>query len=323
MKKWIKRIALGIITIVLLFLIIAFTYEQVSRVIANGKNSPEGAFIDVGGHRIHFLRKGSGGPTVVFESGLDTSGHLPWYKVETEVSRFSTTVSYDRAGVLWSDRGNHLKTAEAMSEDLAALLENGEFPKPYILVGHSLAGITLRPFIIKNADDIAGIVLVDASHPDQMNRLPAEVNQRQAKWLVNIARSFGVLRFMTPSTFANTDAEDRINTVGMPLMHKSIGSFDEFENFELLANEVIQISSFGNIPVVVITGASPTRNNTAPEELREDITRVWSALQADQLNLSTDSQQILATESGHYVQLDEPEIVIRAIRDLITKVDSN
>jgi len=112
--------------------------------------------------------------------------------------------------------------------------------------------------------------------------------------------------------------------VGTALSHKSISAvLDEMESIEGLAEEAKQITSFGDIPVVVITGASPTRNDVYPEEFREDMEHLWGELQLDLLSLSTNSQQVLAVESDHYVQVDEPDIVIRAIRDLITKVENN
>jgi pimeloyl-ACP methyl ester carboxylesterase len=321
MKKWLKRISLGIVSLVVVLLLVGFTYEQVSRYKTNSAYSPEGEFVDVGGHRLHFLRQGSGGPTVVFESGLDSNGHLPWYKVEEEVSRSTTTVSYDRAGVLWSERGDKPKTGEAMGVDLANMLEQENFPKPYIIVGHSIAGITLPPFVTSNAEDVAAVVLVDASHYDQLNRLPAMLFQTPPRWIIDMLIPFGVARLITPSLlFPNTNAEDRINNVGVVALNNLSGTLDEMGNVEALADEASNLTSFGNIPVVVITGASPTRNDILPEQYREESARVWNELQVDHLNLSTDSLQILAMESGHYVQIDEPEVVIDVILDLVTKI---
>lgn len=325
MKKWLKRISLGIASLVVALLIVGFTYEQISRFKTNRNYKPEGEFVDVGGYNLHFLRQGSGSPTVVFESGLEPNGHLPWYKVESVVSSYTTTVSYDRAGVLWSERGNKPKTGAAIGEDLANLLDKGNFPKPYILVGHSLAGITLAPFVTSNSEDIAAVVLVDASHYDQINRFPTEINnmdQPPPRWIIDLLMPFGIARLITPSiVFPNTNAEDRINVVGRAVaLNNLIGTLDEMENVEALADEASNLRSFGDIPVVVITGASPTRNDALPENIRDDMTRIWNELQVDHLNLSTDSHQILALESGHYVQIDEPEVVIDTILDLITKI---
>jgi pimeloyl-ACP methyl ester carboxylesterase len=324
-KKSLKRISLGIAGLVMLLLITGITYEYASRFVAERNFSPEGELIEVGGHSLHLLKQGNSGPTVVFESGLDSYGHLSWYKVQAEVSSFATTVSYDRAGVLWSERGDSPKTGEAMAEDLKALLEKGHLTKPYIIVGHSIAGITLRTFIAKNADDIAGIILVDATHPDQMNRFPPELKQMMqppARWMLNLMVSFGMIRFNSDSDFPNTDSEARINTVASAIIHKSLGAvIDELENIELLTKEASKVSSFGDIPIVIITGTSATRNNDMPQEFREDMRIIWNELQEELLMLSTDSKHILATGSGHYVQLDQPEIVIRAIKELVEKTN--
>lgn len=320
MKKWLKRISLGIVSLVVVWFMIGFIYEHVSRAVANRKYSPEGEFADVNGHQLHFLKQGSGSPTVVFESGLDSRGHLSWYKVEAEVSRHATTVSYDRAGVLWSERGNRPKTAKAISDDLAALLKSKGFPKPYIVVGHSLAGLTLRPFIANNAKDIGAIVFVDTGNPAQYNQT-SKPNKKLSIWMTklkwNFGSSFGGIRFAFPRLFPNTNAEDRINTVGPAIAPSNFsGALDEEMNVEVLAKEVSQITSFGNIPLVIITSDSPTEYASWPEGMRKKLDK----FQTDQLNLSTDSRRILAKKSGHYVQIDEPGVVSHAIIDLISKI---
>lgn len=318
MKKWLKTISLGFLVFIIFSLSCAFVYERISRKVVESRFSPEGEMVDVGDHQLHILKQGSGGPTVVFESGLDTFGHLSWYKIEKEVSQFTTTVSYDRAGVLWSDRGSSPKTSEAMTNELTALLTRGGYAKPYILVGHSIAGITLRDFVSRNKEDIAGILFVDASNPDQVNRIPPELNQFPARWLVEFASSFGILRLLSADKFPNTNSEDQINIIGPALIHSSIGAaVEEMENVTALANEGRKITTFGDIPLIVITGTSPSRNDSIPLEYREDMTRIWSELQKELLSLSSDSKQILAPQSGHYIQLDQPEIVIAAINLLI------
>jgi pimeloyl-ACP methyl ester carboxylesterase len=252
------------------------------------------------------------------------NGHLSWYKVEAEVSCYATTVSYDRAGILWSERGNRPKTVKAMSDDLATLLESERFPKPYIVVGHSLAGLTLRPFITKNAKDIGAIVFVDTSNPAQLDRM-SEPNKKPAIWKTklkwNIDTFLGGHRIMYPPLFPNTNAEDRINKVGSAIApNHASGTLDEMVNLEALTRETRKITSFGNIPLVVITGDSPRRYDSLPEALREVERKTWMKLQSDQLNLSTDSRQIFAKKSEHYVQIDEPGVVSHTIIDMISKI---
>ncbi len=318
LMKWIKKLSLGIVGFLLLLFSIGFIYEQVSRVIAEGAVSPEGKMVDVGGHRLHVLSQGNAGPTVVFESGLDTLGHLSWFKVQSEVRNFATTVSYDRAGILWSERGEARKTGQAMAEDLHGLLQAGGFSAPYILVGHSLAGITLRPFIAKYGSDVAGVVLVDASHPEQFDRMPAVLNQLPARWFFNMMNTFGIFRFSELAQIPQTDPDDRINLVAPAMLHKSMsGYLDEIMVTSRLAEEARGISSFGDIPVVVITGTSPARNDALAMEYRNLMSDLWFEMQQELLLLSSDSRQILAPASGHYVQLEQPEIVVAAIRDLL------
>ena len=276
LMKWIKRLSLGIAGLLLLLLSVSFIYERVSRVIAEGSVSPEGEMVDVGDHRLHVLSQGNAGPTVVFESGLDTMGHLSWFKVESEVRNFATTVSYDRAGILWSERGEAPKTGQAMAEDLHGLLQAGGYSAPYLLVGHSLAGITLRPFIAKYGSDVAGVVLVDAFHPEQFDRMPSELNQLPQRWFFNMMNAFGVFRFSELTQIPQTDPDDRINLVAPALLHKSMrGYLDEIMVTIQLVEEAKSISSFGDIPVVVITGTSPARNDALPLEYRDSMSDLW------------------------------------------------
>ena len=171
--KWINRIFLGICTLVLFG---GISYERISRINASNNIKPTGELVDVGGHQLHVVKKGTGGPTVIFEAGLGGS-HLTWNYIQDKISKLTTTISYDRSGILWSERGDNPKTSAAMASELYALLESTKCPKPYIVVGHSFAGVTLRKFISQHRNDISGIVFVDASHPDQMRRLPDQIKQ--------------------------------------------------------------------------------------------------------------------------------------------------
>lgn len=112
---------------------------------------------------------------------------MAWGQVQDRTAKFTSTVPYDRAGIMWSERGDNPKTCEAMADELYELLQRSENKGPFILVGHSLAGYLLRPFVAKHASEIAGIVFVDATHPDQWNRLPPELKK-------SLRRGFGALR---------------------------------------------------------------------------------------------------------------------------------
>jgi len=112
LRKTVIRVSKGIALFLSIIILAALSYEQVNRVLANKRFPPEGDTINVDGHRLHYIRKGVGGPSVVFESGLDPYGHLSWFKIEKEIENLTTTISYDRAGILWSERGESPKTIQ-------------------------------------------------------------------------------------------------------------------------------------------------------------------------------------------------------------------
>jgi pimeloyl-ACP methyl ester carboxylesterase len=328
MRKWLKRISLAIVVLIMSLALLGFSYEQISRMNAEQKYSPEGILVDVGGHSLHMLIKGNSGPTVVFESGLGFDGHMSWFKVQNEVAKFATTVSYDRAGVLWSERGENPKTAAAIATELNLLLEKSGLKKPYILVGHSLAGVTLRPYLAEHSEDVSGLILVDASHPDMAKEMSVELKESLLSsppppLLLKAMGGLGVMRATMPEIFhPNTNKDDRYNKVAIAMFHKGLaGVFDEVGNAEQMMDEVSNIRSLGDIPITVITGTSPSRIDDLDLtlELKNELAALWIKQQKDLLTLSSRSQHILAAESGHVVQMDQPEIVINAIRNMIAK----
>lgn len=322
MLRWMKRIACCLLLLIFVSLVLGFSYEQVAAMWADKNYPPPGQFINVSDHQLHVLAKGSGSPTVIFESGLGIDGHLSWYKVQNEIAALTQTVSYDRAGVMWSERGSNAKTAKDISAELTLMLRNVGFEPPYILVGHSLAGLVSRPFIIENADNMAGVVYVDVSHPHQYEATPEELQGEgpPPAFVLSMLRVFGGMRYLITSGPLPTDDPDDLFASTVPhMIHRSKGVFDESMRTETIAAEVQSLKSFGDIPLVIITGASPIRNENmnASQETKDFMTNKFQEFQKDLLTLSTSSTQVLATKSEHYVQISEPELVIGSIRKLI------
>jgi pimeloyl-ACP methyl ester carboxylesterase len=115
---------------------------------------------------------GTGSPTVVFEAGLGAMS-AGWSWIQPEIGKFTRTVSYDRAGLGWSDASPAHPSALLTVWRLHKLLQMAGVPGPYVLVGHSMGGLLVRVFANLYPDEVAGMVLVDASHPDQFKRHPA------------------------------------------------------------------------------------------------------------------------------------------------------
>jgi pimeloyl-ACP methyl ester carboxylesterase len=147
------------------------TYEAAARHYPYRDFPLPGRLIDIGGRRIQLNCLGSGSPTVVFEAGLDTYGSLSWSAVQSKVSKVTRACSYSRAGIMWSDPHKGLFSAKGVADGLHAALSNAGEQGPFVMVGHSLGGPYVMTFTKYYGSDVAGIVFVDASHPDQVQIL--------------------------------------------------------------------------------------------------------------------------------------------------------
>lgn len=327
--KVIKRISLGLLILIGLFLVIGFIFEKVSRSNAE-KLKPTGQFAMIDNHRLHYLKEGNGGPSIVFETAFDPAGHLQWYNLQKELSKNYTTISYDRAGILWSERGENPKSGEKIAVELHSLLEKANAPKPYILVGHSLGGMFVKFFVKKYPEDVAGVILVDSQYPSDEKYLTPElykmVNQGLPSGFLKFANTFGLARLMFKGMFPDEEKYKYQNSIMPALIHKSAYAvLEEQDNMESIKKESAKITSFGSIPLTVITAGDKNRFDSfiKDEKFRAEMLNTWDKMQKDLLNLSTNSKQVKALKSGHYINQDQPEIIENAINEMINNVEKS
>lgn len=317
-----KKLTYIIFGAVLSLFVLGIIYEQISRFRFDREKPGRENFIAIGERDIHFKKMGNGPMTIVFESGLG-GDHVHWQVLQKELSWENTTLSYDRANILWSD-GTSDVSLERYERDLSTVLERSGCPKPYILVGHSFAGITLRPFIKAHQKDIAGIVFVDVAHPQQLNDISDELKaaiKPPPEWFIRFANGLGLIRLiyhLTPfndslpkNHFFNENAANHFHRI-MP------GLLQEMENDEILMEKAKHIDDFGDIPLTIITATYPKGVQWVDDpKLAKEYVQTHSILQKDLLNLSTESNQIMARESGHYVAFDQPDLIIKAVENFI------
>jgi len=265
---------------------------------------PDFESMTVGGLELRYLCSGEGSPTVVLDQGhgisveesLTRSETMGWSRIVQEVSKTTRIFVHDRAGLGWSDAAPAPRASLEIVEDLHALLEKAQIPPPYVLVGHSLGGFNVRVFAGRYPHEVAGMVLVDSSHPDQ--------------W----ARYAGIVPRRTP--------------VDGPLLNRfrqqfstlsSIGAID----LKTSATQVRDINWLGTKPLVVLSRSPhsmPVPTPRLPADVAEEMEKIWSELQADLLTLSGNSRQIIAHHAGHLIQVDEPQLVVDAIADVVRQV---
>lgn len=330
--RWAGRIGLGLLALVLAAALIGTGWEQWERVQASAQYKPSGKLVAIGGgRRIHIDCRGRGSPTVVFEAGLDTYGALAWSAVQDEVAQTTRACAYDRAGIMWSDAKTGPQDADGVARDLhAALAAAGELG-PYVLVGHSLGGPYVMDYTRLYPDEVAGLVFVDTTHPDQLKRFEAaklpggEINNL-ALTAMQIAGRTGLVRLAA-------GAQPGPN--GMPA-----AAWDESRAFApqslpaVLAegkatvatlDEAGKLRSLGDRPLVVLSATKPwsailIRASGMTVAQYNHMMAIWNDLHTDEASWSTRSRRQDVPDAGHYIQFNRPDIVIAAVNEVVGEV---
>src|SRR3984885_6191148 len=180
--SWLRRLVRILLAFVVGLAFAGFLYENVSEARDRRFNPSTGHLINVGGLKMHMDCTGQGSPTVILESGLGDS-YVSWRKVQPQMEKFTRVCSYDRAGLGFSGTSSRPRTSQVIAEELHALLRAADVAPPYVLVGHSMGGFDVRLFASLYRGEVAGMMLVDASHPEQQERLPPALNDLDATWL--------------------------------------------------------------------------------------------------------------------------------------------
>jgi pimeloyl-ACP methyl ester carboxylesterase len=258
--------------------------------------------IDIGGRKFTLSVRGRGGPTVVIEPGMGLpaveSGE--WDHVCDEIARTNRVVLYDRAGLGTSDPADKAKarTANEVARDLHALLAKARVPGPYVLVGHSIGGLYVRVYADRYPDDVAAVVLVEATHPDQ-----------EAKWLAALPPAAAdedpavakAREFLTSHLKSRGDNPDRVDIVAT-------------------RDQVRAAKPLGDKPLVVLTHSPDWKMvPDLPDDVSKRLEQITQELQAETARLSTKSTHTVAKRAGHGIHVDEPELVIEAIRSVAAK----
>ena len=252
-----------------------------------GADAFEG-MVDVGGYKLYVRCAGERrGPTVVLEAGA-SSPSSDWDKVAPEVSRFARVCRYDRANNGKSEAAPKPRTGARIVEDLRTLLRLRGEPAPYVLVGHSLGGILSVIYAATYPREVAGLVLVDSSHEEQIKRFEA---------------------LMTPEQREQSRAR--------------LASLPEGVNSVTLREQVGALRWRADIPLVVLAHGTVNKDMIPPGWSQEQLDareRVWREMQQDYSRRSPRGELIVAERSGHYIQNDQPELVIDAVRRVVESV---
>ena len=327
-----------VIGLTLLGVALGAVYQAVGSRRDLEKFPPPGRLIDLGTHRLHLYETGGSGPTILLEAGL-MSTVLSWSGLQRELSRGFRVVSYDRAGLGWSDPGPLPRTADRIVDELNTLLERAAIPGPYVLVGHSFGGLTMPLFAARFPEKVAGLVLVDpvaaaewnppSAHDLKQTRIGATVCRRAA-WLANV----GFIRFVAAllTTRARKVAARLVRLIsrGAPEESGTVSSpwfaalppeerdmaavfwiqpkfaltiASQLENLPASAARVAEFPVCTDKPVAILSA------RTAPAHRQKEHAAMAARLPR--------GKHLLVGHSNHWIMQEDPELVVREIRSIV------
>ncbi len=321
---------------VALVIVAGFMYEFIGHRQDERHFPQEGRSVDVGGYRLNLRCTGAGSPTVILEGGLGVSA-IGWKAVQSRIETFTHVCSYDRAGTGWSDPGPRPRTSFQMVKELHALLRNAGVAPRYVLVGHSLGGFNVRVYSGQYPDEVAGVVLVDASSEEAEAHAPPSMKKAQdamkAQWRQWLTYAPILFRFGIGRQFLKRSWGEKILPPGfqsefayLQFQTKELETnADELDSFEEDAKEARQSGSLGDIPLIVLTAgrgpsAAEVPAGTSIKDL-EDYHQMWvNDLQVRLVHLSTHGKQIIIPDSGHMIPMEKPMAVVSAVREICATV---
>jgi pimeloyl-ACP methyl ester carboxylesterase len=293
---------------------------------------PPGIRVDLGDRAMHITCLGTGSPTVILEAGLGASS-MSWGPIFEDITFFTRVCAYDRAGLGWSDPLPTPIYRYQVAESLHTLLDKASIPGPYLLVGHSLGGVYVRAFAERYPSQVAGMVLIDSSHENQLSRLSSKAKRRlkvmdSALAACRLASSFGLVRLFRLYAFSLNSAplapEDRqAFIVTLNQTHTCRAVQNELTAGILDLNSPAPPPNLGDLPLVVLTAAGSPPRRIFPG-FQEDTLRPgkgnWLALQDELAALSTNSTHLVVEDSSHLLHYDRPDLVVDAVRGMVESI---
>ena len=319
------------------------TMAEAQSVTTSPPYPPPGKMIDVGGWRLHLNCTGeakASQPTAILEAG-NGDFSVEWSLVQPRVASFARVCSYDRAGDGWSEMGPHPRTIHQLVYELHTLLEKANVRPPYVLVGHSFGGVVVRLYAATYPADVVGMLLVDAGRLNPLRYVDGKLVSlpETAKGIpVPPVKTANPLREsdIPPAALAQMQAgarqlaanpneppRDKLPVEAQRMRAWALGQVKHIAAYvnpfeaEELAGMIADLKNkeypLGEMPLIVLTAGNAEFGPT--EQALEDDRRKNQAALA---TLSRKGKQIIAVGNGHHIQIENPELVTKSIRDLVT-----
>jgi pimeloyl-ACP methyl ester carboxylesterase len=323
-------------------LLVATTLYQLIACWRENKTPAPGQLADVGGFRLHYLvadassespgqaPDGPAQPTIIFEHSL---GGVEGYLLIDELAKLSRVMVYDRAGYGWSDHSPRPRTSSEIVQELDALLTAAKIAPPYVLVGDSFGSYTVRLYAHQFPEKIKGMVLTDALHETGMLNMPIQLQALKwfflsGFWMSIPGSILGIIRSLrTLGCFELLKPE--LRSMPKPQLNRVKRSFCRAKHWITMSRELLnldyssrqlQVAQFFNFPIVSIKSHSFFKPSfwtlfvplKATNRLRDQMHLALG-------QLSPQFEQIPADESSHFVWVDQPELIIQAVKTVLAQ----
>lgn len=287
---------------------------------------PPGTIYAVNGTNLHLYCEGTGGPTVILESGIG-GFTLNWMAVQPELATSYRVCSYDRRGYGWSDPLTGAFALETAVADLHALLAAGKVEPPYVFVAHSFGGVLARAYHAQYPETVIGMVMLDAIHPEVGDRVagyPAalRVQLNQLEMAAGLMRAFATSAgdSALPAMFVPDDASALFLEKMLEEKFLSTSRIEALYMAEDLPDITLP-PTLGAMPLVVVAHGIPeTRSFLGAPMTPEDAAAAeatWQALQAELATLAPQGRLVVAAESAHSIQFDQPDLVVALVQEVV------
>jgi pimeloyl-ACP methyl ester carboxylesterase len=287
-----------------------------------------GKLVTVGGYRMHLFCTGHGAPAIILDAGLGDDS-LTWAKVQPELSQHTTVCSYDRAGFGWSEPQPGRRDANSIADQLHGLLHLAHVPPPYILMGHSIAGLYVRAYANRYSSDLAGLILVDGATPLQDDKIPIALvaiqnEQRRAMPWDRFWMRLGWNRINGECTqimegFERYAAWKRADSC-VPSHITAVEG--ELDSERLSGEETVHAGPFASLPVLIFSRDPAVLSSNWPTDVARANATVWNSMQEEAKSLSPHSRRIIARHSDHNIQVDRPDLLNKAVAEFVADIRS-
>jgi pimeloyl-ACP methyl ester carboxylesterase len=294
----------------LVLMLVGYIYEPIAEAADAKAYPPPGQLVDVGGYRLHIHCTGTGSPTVVIESGWgDMSASWGW--VQPEVAKTTRVCTYDRAGMGWSEASPQPRTAREYAKELHTLLTRANEPGPYVLVGDSMGAFTVIVYAHDYPAEVSGLVLIDAQDLPTSNVATYQPAPKPGgASLPSLLARIGLVRLLADplGSVENLPDGDKQAYTAFAVAPRSVQTFTE-EGMGMSEGgaQARAVTSLGTLPLIVLSRG-------------KDQDAKHTAAQTDLLQLSTNSQQFFADQSGHPIMIDQPDAAVAAIVKMVEMV---